>query len=269
MTIYCSSIPESPSQGPSPMVGEALAAARTYLEHADRLRYSYGSRTFLSGYDLFDPASGRGYIDCSTFLLLVLAGIPYEESPYARGTAEGLSVKPVPWAERELADLSRLPRSYVGIAERIGRPYLAGPKGLDLAKAEAMGISVETLGEEIRASGAVRRSVQIARFYLEKGRCFSDPAYLHPGDLAFYLSSGFFSEGERRYPAAADVSHVGIVSEDPSQMINSAGARSGTAGREPAGVVLSPVFGKRTPAFFARPGYGMASQGAGAGRDGR
>ncbi len=188
-----------------------------------------------------------------------MAGIPYEKSPYARGTAEGLSAAPVPWAERELANLSRLPRSYVGIAERIGRPYLAGPKGLDLAKAEALGISVETLGKEIRASGAVRRSVQIARFYLERGRCFSDPAFLSPGDLAFYLSSGFFSEGERKYPAAADVAHVGLVSEDPARMIHSSGSRGGPAGAGPAGVALSPVFGRRTPAFFARPGYGMTA----------
>lgn len=260
-TIYSFAIPETPSRGPSPLAGEAIAAAKTYLKHADRLRYSYGSRTFLSGYDLFDPENGRGYIDCSTFLLLVLAGVSYEESPYARGTAEGLSVNPVPWAERELADFSRLPRSYLGIAERIGRPYLAGPKGLDLAKAEAMGISVETLGEEIRASGAVRRSVQIARFYLERGRCFSDPEFLSPGDLAFYLSAGSFSEGERRYPAAADVVHVGIVSEDPAQMIHSSASRSGPAGEDPAGVALSPVFGSRTPAFFARPGYGAPEPG--------
>ena len=31
-----------------------LETARTYLDNADRLIYSYGSRTFLSGYELYD-----------------------------------------------------------------------------------------------------------------------------------------------------------------------------------------------------------------------
>ena len=52
---------------------QLLAVAETYLFHADRLIYSYGSKTFLSGYAIYDEDyDGRGNIDCSTFLLLVL-----------------------------------------------------------------------------------------------------------------------------------------------------------------------------------------------------
>ena len=126
---------------------QILTVARTYLDHADRLIYSYGSKTFLSGYELFDPAyNGRGNIDCSTFLLLVLSGITYETSPYSTGTVEGLTPALVSWAQTDLVDFSNLPKTYIDIAERIGRPYLRCPKGLDIEKAAAMGISIETLG---------------------------------------------------------------------------------------------------------------------------
>ena len=241
-----------------------LAAARSYLDRADRLVYSFGSRTFLSGYEICG-ADGRGFIDCSTFVVLVLAGIPYEESPYASGTAEGLRARPGFGADpdaagfSELFGFSHLPERFVGIAERIGRPYLEGPKGLDLKKAAELGIGMDTLREEIRAAGGGRRSEQLARYFREQGACFTDPAGVRPGDLAFYLSSGEFTEGEMRFPAERQVNHVGIVSEDTSVMINSTGIPGpdapGEGGSLP-GVSLAPVFGMRPPVYFARPRYG-------------
>jgi hypothetical protein len=235
---------------------QLLAVAETYLNHADRLIYSYGSKTFLSGYAVRDEENdGRGNIDCSTFLLLVLMGIPYEASPYATGTVEGLRPAAVPWAQTELVDLSDIPKSYVGIAERIGRPYLAGPRGLDLEKAAALGISAETLGEEIRKSGAVRRSASIAQHYLEHGDCYADPAFLRPGDIVFYRSASFFRD---RSVKEAQIVHVGIVTEDTGQMINSSGYLSKERAKAeglPA-VAIAPIFGKREPSFFARPEYG-------------
>ena len=87
-------IPASPKQPyDREAAGKVLRVARSYLDRTDRLVYSFGSRTFLSGYDVCG-ADGRGFIDCSTFIVLVLAGIPYEESPYASGTAEGLRARP-------------------------------------------------------------------------------------------------------------------------------------------------------------------------------
>jgi len=235
---------------------QVLAVAETYLANADRLIYSYGSRTFLSGYDLFDGAhEGRGNIDCSTFLLLVLAGIPYGSSPYAAGTAEGLAPSRAFWAQRDLFDFSDIPKAYVEIADRIGRPCLKSDRGLDLEKAAALGISAETLGEEIRRSGATRRSASIAEHFIRSGEAYSDPAHLRPGDIVFYRSARFFpGDGE----AGAQVVHVGIAARATGQMINS----SGTLSKERAiregrpAVSMSEIFGRRKPAFFARPAYG-------------
>ena len=243
-----------------------LSVAETYLENAEKLIYSYGSRTFLSGYDLYDEDyAGRGNIDCSTFLLLVLAGIPYEKSPYAAGTVRTLRQNRAAWANEDLTGFADLPERYIGIAERIGRPYLAGPKGLDLEKAAALGISAETLGEEIRATGVGRRSVQIAQYYLERGACFTGREYAMPGDIVFYRNSGFFKDGGKRFRARAEITHVGIISLDRELKINSAGYVSKErAEREglPA-VALAPVLGKRTPAFFARPAGQAFSSGEG------
>ena len=258
-------IPASPKQPyDREAAGKVLRVARSYLDRTDRLVYSFGSRTFLSGYDVCG-ADGRGFIDCSTFIVLVLAGIPYEESPYASGTAEGLRARPGFGADAGhegysvLFDFSDLSEKFIGIAERIGRPYLEGPKGLDLKKAAELGIGMDTLRVEIRAAGGGRRSEQLARYFLEQGACFSDPACRKPGDLAFYLSSGKFTEGEMSFPAERQVNHVGIVSEETGLMINSTGLSGDGAPWKNAGlpgVSVTSVFHEREPAFFARPRYG-------------
>ena len=223
-----------------------LECAESYLRNAGRLIYSHGSKTFLSGYDLFDREhEQRGNIDCSTFVILCLSGIPYENSPYAKEDADEIILQPADWADPKIADFENLPDHYISIAERIGRPYLQGPRGLDLRKAETMGISVQTLKEEIEASGVVRRSVFIAEHYRKKGTCFSDPSCTMPGDLVFFLSKGFFKEGERIYSAEPEINHVGIIAAEKDQMIHS-------SGKGPA-VSKVPVFGEREIAFFARP----------------
>jgi len=234
---------------------EVLSVAYTYLRNTDRLIYSYGSKTFLSGYALYDETNGgKGNIDCSTFLLLVLAGIPYEASPYSTGSVTGISPSSAVWAQTDLVDFSTLPEKYIDIAERIGRPYLACSKGLDLEKAAALGISVETLGEEIRKSGALRRSTSIAQQLIRKGACFSDPVFLCPGDIAFFRSSEFFRD---RSNEDAQIVHVGIITEDPSVMIHSSGylSKSRALAEGLPAVAVAPVFGNRSPAFFARPDY--------------
>lgn len=233
-----------------------LEIAKSYVAHADRLIYSFGSKTFLSGYDLFDADhQGRGNIDCSTFVYLVLAGIPYEQSPYATGKAKELPLNPL--TELDFSCLQNLPDRYLNIAERIGRPYLSCPKGLDLEKAEAMGISKEVLMEEIKKSGMSRRSVDLARQFLQQRACFTDTSYLMPGDLVFYQSKTFFKDGKFRPASIMEVTHVGIVDEDTHMMVNSSGyLDKERAEREslPA-VSIAPVTGKRIPLFYARPAY--------------
>ncbi len=257
MTASAEAIPAKPNNPHNPQAAALLLkTADTYLCRADRLIYSYGSKTFLSGYAIFDDRfDGRGNIDCSTFVLLVLSGIPYEKSPYATGSADGLEAIAAVPPDKDLVDFSRLPRSYTGIAERIGRPYLSGPRGLDLEKAAALGISRETLRKEIIHSGVTRRSYAMARYFLEKDACFRDPACLRPGDIIFYLSSGLYREGNKTYKADPEVSHVGIVYRDTRLMVNSSGRleKKTAADEEVPAVSLAPVFGTREPAFFARP----------------
>ena len=91
--------------------------------------------------------------------------------------------------QTDLVDFSDLPKHYIDIADRIGRPYLKCENGLDLDKAAAMGISVQMLGEEIRKSGATCRSTLLAQHYIQSGEAYSDPAYLKPGDIVFYRSA--------------------------------------------------------------------------------
>ena len=226
---------------------EILACALTYLAASDRLVYSYGSKTFLSGYDLFN-SDGRGNIDCSTFVMLVLSGISYEKSPYVSGSVKGQTAGEQPWAYRDLLDFDSIPDHYTSIAERIGRPYLAGPKGLDLKKAADRGITVEMLADEIRATGTVRRSVYLAEYFMNRDLCFTDESFAMPGDLVFYLSSGFFSDHERNYQGRAEINHVGIVSNEQGMMINS----SGSSVVEKPAISLEPIFDARKPVMFAR-----------------
>ena len=242
-------IPKNPKNEYDPIrAKKRLACARTYLDHADQLIYSYGSRTFLSGYDIYDPEhDNRGNIDCSTFVLLVLAGISYEESPYGTGTIEDLKRKTV----TKLVDLENLPDQYVSIAERIGRPYLEGPRGLDLDKAEEMGISLETLKEEIKATGTGRWSVRVAQYFQQEEACFLDASAAQPGDLVFFCSKDFFKEGDRIIAANQEITHVGIVAEDTSMMIQSSGTYQ--KDEQAPAVSLAPIIGKRDVAFFARP----------------
>ena len=207
-------IPEEPAIAYDVQAAEEIiVCAESYLKQADRLIYSYGSRTFLSGYPVFDAEyENRGNIDCSSFVLLVLALIPYEESPYATGTSRNLDVKMKRELPKEVIDFSNLPKRYVDIAERIGRPYLAGPKGLDLNKAEKMGISADMLKEEIRAAG---------------GRIFSaDREVVHVGIVSRDTSRMINSSGTSR--KSADKKTMPAVSS-------------------------VPLFGTRKPAFFARP----------------
>ena len=238
--------------------GRILSAAATYLEHAGELIYSFGSKTFLSGYDICDPAHGnRGNIDCSTFVLLVLSGIPYENSPYATGTAEGLAESAVTPPSPELIDFSALPDRFVGIAERIGFPELAGPKGLDLDKMAALGLDPQELGKRIRKTGVSRRSASLAGYCLARGDGFLDAQHAAPGDLVFYRSSGFYTEGSHIYKGEAEISHVGIIWHDTSLMINSSGSFRKDPEEKDAqsAVSLAPVSGAKTPAFFARPAH--------------
>ena len=117
-----------------------------------------------------------------------------------------------------------------------------------------MGISLETLKEEIRAVGGRRLSASLAQYYIDQRACFLDASYAKPGDIAFFRSKGFFKEGDRIFAVNREVTHVGIIARDPSQMINSSGTYQKAEDKKASPAVsLVPLFGTREPAFFARP----------------
>lgn len=244
------------------VVRHILDAADSYLDHADRLIYSGGGRTFLSGYDLFDAQHGDcGNIDCSTFILLVLAGIPYGNSPYGTGTVNGLNFFAAPWSDPTLADFQNLPDSYRGVAEIIGRPDLVGDEGVDLEKAKASGIDWKAVHEKMAGNGLIRRAHQIARYFWGKGECFSDGSSRRPGDLVFFRATPKWEEGYRFFGIFREIAHVGIVSRDTGLMYNSSGFIDKTRNiqeNRPA-VSLTEIYSARRPVFFARPEYRVPS----------
>ena len=232
---------------------EILTAARTYMTHADQLIYSGGSKTFLSGWDLFDGEKGN--IDCSTFVLLSVAGIPFDKSPYVTGSIEGLSARRAFWADPVLCDFSEIPERFGGIAEAIGRPDLVGDYGVNMDKAIKSGLFAEDIPENIWEGRSLRSAAQIAKYHEDQERAFEDPEMRRPGDLVFFRPSGKAAEGYRFFRVFREISHVGIIDEDISFMLNSVGYQDKSRALKeglPA-VTRSPVFGRREPMLFARP----------------
>ncbi len=249
-------VPAAPEREPSPLAMDALAVAKTYLAHAQQLVYSHGAKTFLWGYELFDPKSGCGLIDCTTFLLLALTGIPYEDSPYSTGTVESISSRLPLWAETELMDFTRLPLYFVSIKNSRQTPFTTRRRRRKPKKGNVSGSTKETLSENASVGIIVRYPAHIARYCLEKGVCFSDPSFRKAGDLAFFQSPDVVILGKQRFSTGSVVIRAGLVSEDPAWMITCFGKNHGQAGEDVPAVSLSPVFGPRAPDFFARPPYG-------------
>lgn len=102
-------------------IDEVLQVAESYLNHTEELIYSYAGMTFLSGAPLFDARyRDRGNIDCSTYIHLILQGIPYEASPYATGKAEDAFRSRCSWRELSFAEAIRADaplRRAFGLAE--------------------------------------------------------------------------------------------------------------------------------------------------------
>ena len=89
-------------------VREVLMTAESYLKNTDRLIYSYAGKTYLSGAPILDrDFQDRGNIDCSTYVHLVLQGVPYEESPYVTGNTEDTFRSAAAWREAQFAEALR------------------------------------------------------------------------------------------------------------------------------------------------------------------
>lgn len=78
---------------------QSAAVAQTYIDNANQLIYKAGN--YGAFHDVVFDESGRGYIDCSTFVGLVLRGIPFEKSPY-NGYESTARTDLYPWADKYL-----------------------------------------------------------------------------------------------------------------------------------------------------------------------
>ena len=135
------------------MAVQALETARSWwharLHGERRFRYNDG-HSFLNGTALNDE-NGYGYIDCSTYIHLVLRGIRYEDSPYAALTAANASFDPD-----------------------------------DLTTNTAFSWADDGLADSAVTGGLVRTAAQIAQYYFYRGRCFTSAASVRPGDIIFF-----------------------------------------------------------------------------------
>lgn len=134
---------------------EAVKVAQTYwTARAAGREFNYSTSTFLSG-GTVNGSTSRGKIDCSTYIHLVLRGIPYESSPYVDTTA-----------------------SLAGSADMI----TTNPTG-------KYTWADDNLKNSSITGGIVRTASDIAKYYWAKGRVFFDSSKVCPGDLIFCADS--------------------------------------------------------------------------------
>lgn len=134
-----------------PKAMEAVYVARTYwIARAAGRSFTYtGGQTFLNGAAL-NNSSGAGQIDCSTFIHLVMRGIPYDRSPYTNTTAN---------ATYNASNLAT---------------------NTEYSWADDHIRSSSTIG------GMVRYAADLAAYYWAAGRAFKDASKRKPGDLIFH-----------------------------------------------------------------------------------
>lgn len=134
-----------------PKAMEAVYVARTYwIARASGRSFVYsGGATFLDGSPL-NNSSGAGMIDCSTFIHLVMRGIPYNKSPYTNTTANA----------------------------NFSATNLATNSGYTWAD--------DHIRSSLTIGGMVRYAADLAAYYWAAGRAFTDASQRKPGDLIFH-----------------------------------------------------------------------------------
>ncbi len=194
------------------IVKQVLDTAQTYLDNTQHLIYSYAGKVFLGEGTLFDPDyNGRGNIDCSTYVHLVLQGIAFENSPYQTGEAKMVPNTDAEWRQSILLD-------------------------------------------RIKKDKNNRRAGNIAKYYWEKGQCFTDPDQALPGDLVFYRAPDEVAHFYTAHGVFHEICHVGIVAEDGVSMYNSTGLpdKKEQEAEKMDAIQMTPLVSDREPYCFAR-----------------
>ncbi|MBQ4045234.1 MAG: C40 family peptidase, partial [Lachnospiraceae bacterium] len=145
---------------------------------------------------------------------LVCSGIPYEDSPYA--AAHGT------W---KLSDHASLLKS-----------------------------DADAVRKGIIKSGTIRSASDIARYYYERGCCFTDPACAGPGDLVFFRAKPDKVPYQKHFHGFLCISHVGILTED-LHFLEATGAQIKPADpdlvKDP--IRQTPLSSRQDIVCFARP----------------
>lgn len=192
-----------------------LQCAFSYYQNTDKLIYSGGRRTFLSGWPVHDKERNmRGNIDCSTYILLVCSGIPYEESPYAR----------------------QQDRNFYRNME-------------DLKASDADAVRRGTI-----KSGTIRSASDIVRYYYQRGCCFTDPSCAQAGDLVFFRAKPLKVPYQKHFGGFLSISHVGILA-DQEHYLEATGSqiKPSNPGLIKDPVRLTPLSSRQDIVCFARP----------------
>ena len=189
---------------------------------------------------LLTDENGNCYLDCSSFISLVLRGIPFNKSPYASAYGK-------PNQKATNSDIHKL---------TLNSKYTWANKYLDMQTDEYL----KDIG--VRGFRSISNAAQIAEYYFGKGRTLyefkespsSIPEGLKPGDLIFWSKESANDKQKSRFKA---ISHVGVVSRDIEKFIHVTGSNDEKGDT----VFYSDLAGKLNEiSLIVRPNYQPVSQ---------
>lgn len=211
---------------------QAVGIAKTYFDNRATVndqtityRFIYGQTTFLSASsNLVNDTYGKGIIDCSTYMHLVLRGISYQNSPYSDTTASHCF-------DRE--DLTTYTNFYTWAEDNLASSFTLSNS-----------VFLYTDGK------LARSAADLAKYYLSAGRAFPyndrTKNRIRPGDLIFFQKP---SDNDYSF---MQIHHVGMFSYDTTKYFNVTNTESVV---ELSDFVTENPPNNRIIAFIARPFY--------------
>ena len=209
-------------------VAKSYRDARWLDPAGENKRFTYSQTTFLSDPDNpVNDENGKGKIDCSTYMHLVLRGIDYASSPY--GHMEG----------------GAYPSSYkITAPVETSTAYAWADDSLRCSN------TLTNTALTAKPGKLVRTAAEFAKYYAAAGRIFpytdDTKDYVRPGDLIFFRNRG--SDTDR----FSFIHHIGMVTDSAGKYLNV------TSDENHNVVVVSDIESSRSDreiAFIARPFY--------------
>lgn len=167
-------------------------------------RYSQ-SKGIMATSELLTDEEGRCWLDCSSFVGLVLRGIEFKDTPYWKAKGEPF---------RHLSDYGLSKKVIYDLCQSSKHTW--ANKYLDLQTDS----SLRNIG--VCNHYSIRNAAQIAEYYYNNGKVLYDfkesptttPGGLKPGDLIFWAKDGASDIQKDRFRA---ISHIGIVARDTAK----------------------------------------------------